>query len=581
LRLKVRGDIYLTLTTYRLSLEKSGRNLPAGRYELQFTEEIQTNINMKTLHQTFSQLLADFIKNEYNIELELPLWELPARQEFGDLSTMAAMKLAGRLKRNPEDIAGELKTVLVKLLADYAERIEILKPGFVNIFLKPKVLIEFLDKVLELKSDFFKQELSTSQSRKRKVLLEFVSANPTGPLSIAHGRQAVVGDIIGNILEFCSVQVTREFYINDVGRQIDLLVESTAQRINELKGQPCVIPEGGYQGEYLKDVAKAFIDSQETDLRAFTLSYLLGGIKNDLASAGISFDNWYSQEKLMAEGKVDAAMKYLSDKGLLYEQDDAVWFSSTKLGDDKDRVVKKRDEGLTYFASDIAYHKDKIDRGFTELINLWGPDHHGYINRVKAAIEAVGKPKDILQVIIIQLVTLKSKEKMSKRRGTMIRFSDLVADVGKDTARFYYMLRRNSSILEFDLDLAKEASFNNPLYYVQYACARINSIFKKAQIKELSSDYNKFLQTPEELVLLRLLLQFIYSMEKAYLCLEPVFVIEYLKSLAAGLHKFYETTKVISDDKKITHARLNLLAAARIVLHCGMEILGITPVEHM
>ncbi len=271
----------------------------------------------------------------------------------------------------------------------------------------------------------------------------------------------------------------------------------------------------------------------------------------------------------------------MDKKGLIYESQDALWFSSTRFGDDKDRVIRKADGELTYFASDIAYHKDKIERGADELINLWGPDHHGYIKRVKTAIQALEFDQRLLKIIIIQLVTLKNKEKMSKRAGSFVLLSELIEDLGKDATRFYYLTRRNSSHLEFDIDLAKKASFDNPLYYIQYVCARIESIFKKAPKASFSTKFSKLLNNPEELNLVRSLLQFTYCLEKARCTLEPVFVIEYLRGLAADFHRFYEKVRVIDEDKELTQARLNLLKGVKEVFHCGLKLLGITPVEEM
>lgn len=529
---------------------------------------------MKDFYQQLTDITAKLIHDKYGVELDMPLWELPAKREFGDLSSSAAMRLASRFKKNPLEIAGELKNLIAPQASENIEKIEILKPGFINLFISRPALLVSLGSLLSEEEPFFHKQL------KRKVLIEFVSANPTGPISIAHGRQAVIGDTIANILKFCGNAVTREYYINDEGKQIDLLVESVKARAEELKGNPLGLPEGGYQGEYIKDVAKAWQCSGQ-DCRQFSLEHILGWIKNDLESLGVKFDTWRSQYKLINEGKVAQAIEALQEKGFLHEKEGALWFNSTAFGDDKDRVIKKADGELTYFASDIAYHKEKMERGFQLLINLWGPDHHGYIPRVKAALEALGYDKDALNILIIQLVTLKTKEKMSKRKGTAILVSDLIGEVGIDAARFYYLTRRNSSHLEFDVDLAKQASLDNPLYYIQYSCARIESIFKKAGSSQPDIASIQRIETEPELLLLRVLLEFTYVLDKAYFCLEPVFIVEYLKDLAAAFHKFYENVKVIGSDKELTAARLSLLWAVRLVLHTGLKILGLTPAEQM
>ena len=530
---------------------------------------------MKGFYQKISKILEDIIKKEYETELEPPLWEVPSRQDFGDLSTMVSLKLASKLKKDPLEIAAHLKGILEKQIGEGVEKIEILKPGFVNIFFAKDALVKSLNELIENKDKFFRHNI------KKKVILEFLSANPTGPLSIAHGRQAVVGDCLGNILKFCGVNVEKEYYVNDAGRQLDLFIQSVDERIKELKGQSFQIPEGGYQGEYVKDIARAVIDANPKEAKRFILDYVLGWIKKDLQDLGINFDNWASQQKIIDDKKIEKVIEAFKEKDLIYDKEGALWFSSTKFADDKDRVIKKNDGELTYFASDIAYHEDKIKRGAEELINLWGPDHHGYIERVKSAISALGYNKDILKVIIIQLVSLKTKEKMSKRKGTAVLLSELIKEVGKDTTRFYYLTRKNSSQLDFDIDLAKACSFENPLYYIQYSCARIERIFEKAAGKKVNVKYSGHLKSEEELSLLRALLQFSYTLEKAYYSLEPVFIIEYLKSIAALFHKFYETNRVIGEEENIEGSRLNLLDATRIVLHCGLNLLGIVPAKKM
>ncbi|MFA5271763.1 MAG: arginine--tRNA ligase [Candidatus Omnitrophota bacterium] len=530
---------------------------------------------MKGFAQKISKILGDIVKKEYEVIIDEPLWEAPQRQDFGDLSSMVSLKLASKLKKDPLEIASNLKNHLESEIKDDVEKIEILKPGFINIFISKDVLLNSLNGILEDKDKFFRHNL------KRKVILEFLSANPTGPLSIAHGRQAVVGDVIGNILAFLGDNVEREYYVNDAGRQIDLFVESVGERVKEIKGEKFSIPEGGYLGEYVKDVARACIAEKPKDMREFILSYELSLIKKDLEVLGIRFDNWASQQKLIDDKKIEKVIDILKAKDLIFEQEDAIWFSATRFGDDKDRVIKKSDGELTYFASDIAYHEDKISRKADLLINLWGPDHHGYIERVKSAINALGYDKDILKVVIIQLVALKTKEKMSKRKGTAVLLSDLISEVGKDATRFYYLVRKNSSHLEFDVDLAEDKSFNNPLYYVQYASSRIESIFQKAGAKTFDPKYTQDLEGKDDLALIRMLLQFSYALEKAYYGLEPVFIIEYLKTLAAAFHKFYETNRVVGESEKIEKARLNLLEATRIVFHCALNLLGIAPAKKM
>ncbi|MCF7873635.1 MAG: arginine--tRNA ligase [Candidatus Omnitrophica bacterium] len=531
---------------------------------------------MKNFYDRVSSLLKGIVEKKYNIDLDYPVWELSSRQKFGDLSTAVPLKIASKISKNPLDVAQKIKEELIKEVGNQVEKIELIKPGFINLFFSQEFLIKALEKIIKDKKDYFKED------KKTKVLIEFVSANPTGPLSIAHGRQAVVGDVIANLLEAQGDKVQREYYLNDAGKQMELLVLSVKERIKEIEGKDYQIPEGGYKGQYLKDIASDYIrDGKNADLYDFCLSSLQNLIKSDLSKLDIFFDSWFSQKKLINEKKVEESIKFLEKKGLIYEQEGALWFSSTKFSDDKDRVVKKSDGQLTYFASDIAYHYDKCRRGYDKLINLWGPDHHGYIGRIKSVLKALGyKKEDLLAVVIIQLVSLKSKQRMSKRAGTLIRLSELIKEVGKDATRFYYLTRKNSSHLDFDIDLAKKSSFDNPLYYIHYVCARIESIFLKTD-KKPDKSFSKYLSEPQELAMVRLLLQFSLCLQKSYYLLEPVFIIEYLKELASMFHKFYEKVRVLSDDPKKTKVRLNILQATKEVLYFGLEILGIEPVKEM
>ena len=528
---------------------------------------------MRDIYRILYKSLGDIL-TKYSIKIAPPWWEIPKDKKYGDFSTMLALKMASFRKQEPLEIAREIKAILQDSLKGQVQSIEIINPGFVNIFISRQGLLNELNRILQEKDEFFKEK------RSRNVLLEFVSANPTGPLSIAHGRQAIVGDVIGKVLEFFGNKVVREYYLNDCGRQISLLVQSVEERIKEAKHQEFQLPQDGYRGEYVKDIALEACDVSKTDLEKFILSQMTAVIQNDLSRLGIEFDNWFSQRKLITSGQVDKALSFLEGKELIYEKDGALWFSSSKFGDDKDRVLRKSNGELTYFVSDIAYHRNKIKRKFDKIINLWGPDHHGYIARVKSAIKALGFNDNILEVVIIQLVTIKTKLRMSRRAGTAIMLSDLIDEVGKDAARFYYLLRRNSSPLEFDMDLAKQASFDNPLYYIQYAHARIMSIFRKAGVKDFTPLNSSYLGK-EDLSLVRDLLRFTYCLDRVYYNLEPVFLIEYLKSLAASFHRFYEHNRVLSEDKNKTLSRLNLLEAVRLVLSCGLKNLGITPWDTM
>ena len=529
---------------------------------------------MKELYEQITYFLKEYL-GEYN--LNPPLVEIPKDKSFGDFSVNAALKLASLLRRDPLSIAAEIKEEIEECSRKKKlgiSKIEIARPGFVNIFVSEKNILRSFNALIKDGKKFFQLK------KKEKIIVEFVSANPTGPLSIAHGRQAVVGDIICRLREFCGNTVIREYYLNDDGRQIDLLVASVKERIKQLKGKPYQIPEGGYQGEYLIDIAKSLASAPaDGNFRALVLEQMINLIKKDLSSAGVTFNSWVSQAELTAKGKVSAVIRLLKKRGFIYEKDGAVWFRSSRFGDDKDRVLIKKDGALTYFAADIAYHQNKFLRKPKELINLWGPDHHGYIPRIKSAASALGFDAQKLKVIIIQLVKV-SSGRMSRRKGTVILLRQLIEEIGKDAARFYYILRKNSSHLEVDIELAKKESFDNPLYYIQYAHARIMSIFKKAKVKQFSARFNRY-AGKDDLDLLREVLKFGYVLDNVYYSLEPVLIVEYLKSLAASFHKYYEKNRVITENKEETAARLNLLFAVKTVFALGLEILGIKAAEKM
>ena len=516
--------------------------------------------------------------------------ESPRNKKFGDLALSLPLKLSSEIGKSPLEIAKTLKEKLVELFLKEnpgIEKVTVIPPGFVNFFLKDKTVRNLLKDLLRRKERFFKRKPFS----KKKILLEFVSANPTGPLSIAHGRQAIIGDVLANLFSFFGAEVVREYYINDEGTQIDLFVESVIERIKELKGEPFKIPEGGYYGEYVKEIANKLLGEKieaKEKIRDFSLSLVLKEIKEDLLKLGIEFDNWVSQRKLQERKAIEKVINRLKEKGLTYQENGALWFKSTLFGDDKDRVLVRKDNSFTYFSADIAYHQDKLRRGFNFLINLWGPDHHGYIKRLKSALKALADKKRYdFEVIIVQLVTLKSKEKMSKRLGTALFLRDLISTVGKDAVRFFYLLRKNSSHLEFDLEKALSKSFDNPLYYIQYAHARICSIIEKSKkfIEGEAKEADKFLhllKEAEELSLVKEIFQFKNILEVAYLQLEPYFVVDYLKRLASSFHKFYENFRVlIEEDRDLTKARLALIEGLRITLNLGLKLLGIEAPSRM
>ncbi|MDP2767693.1 MAG: arginine--tRNA ligase, partial [Candidatus Methanoperedens sp.] len=417
-------------------------------------------------------------------------------------------------------------------------------------------------------------------------LIEFVSANPTGSLSVAHARQAAVGDCLANVLSFIGFKVSREYYLNDEGNQINILGKSVQLRLKELKGESIEFPQNYYQGDYIKDIAQEADNKKikEEDLGDFAAGHILKVIKQELDDFGVKFDCWYSQKELAKSGKVEQAFAQLKQKGFLYEQDGALWFKSTAFGDDKDRVIIKSDGSQTYLAPDIAYHEDKFKRGYSWLINLWGPDHHGYINRIKASIEAFGHKKDDLSVVIVQLATIfrnGQEIQMSTRRGQYITLREVLDEVGKDASRFFFLMRRTSSHLDFDLEAAKKQSSENPVYYVQYAHARICSILRSSPVTIKDDLDLSVLGEKEELSLIKKLLEFEVTLNICLVTCDPYMLTVYLQELAESFHKFYDLHRVLGQDDGLTCARLALIKGVKIVLSSGLELLGIAQPEKM
>ncbi|HPT38612.1 MAG TPA: arginine--tRNA ligase [Candidatus Omnitrophota bacterium] len=514
--------------------------------------------------------------------------DLPTDNRFGDFSTNLALKLSKLQKRSPKVIAAELTACLQNKIAasaqlqDLVTQVKVEGAGFVNFYLKEDYFYEKLREIITRG----KEALRTVTADKRKVLIEFVSANPTGSLSVAHARQAAVGDCLANVLSFIGFDVSREYYLNDEGNQINILGASVGLRLKELKGQKIEFPENYYQGDYIYDIAKA-ADSQnikDTDLGSFAGDYILKVIKQELDDFGVRFNCWYSQKQLAKSGKIEKAFAQLKEKGFLYEQDGALWFKSTVFGDDKDRVIIKSDGSQTYLAPDIAYHQDKFDRGFSWLINLWGPDHHGYISRIKAAIEALGHKGRDLDVVIVQLATIfrnGQEIQMSTRRGQYITLREVLDEVGPDAARFFFLMRRTSSHLDFDLEVAKKQSSDNPVFYVQYAHARICSILRSSAL-EIQNDLDlTVLKEKEELNLIKKMLEFDVILNICRVTCDPYMLTVYLQELAESFHKFYDLHRVLDQDQSLMAARLALIKGVKIVLSSGLELLGITQPEKM
>ncbi|HBR13933.1 MAG TPA: arginine--tRNA ligase [Candidatus Omnitrophica bacterium] len=528
--------------------------------------------------------------------------ELPAEKVHGEFSCNIALKSARILKKSPLDIAAIIArqfeaTQEGASFKDKVAKVEVKSPGFINFFLSPHAFYEIL-------TDVFKDGALYGQSdfgQKKKIQIEFVSANPTGPLSVAHARQAAVGDALANILNFVGFDARKEYYVNDEGNQINLLGDSVRIRARELLNPHSVKPEelseDHYHGAYIVDIARQFIEEKNikteeelskrrSETTPYAVDYLMAVIKKDLDDFGVRFDTWSYQSKIATRENIERVLQMLKNKNYIYEKDGASWFQSTVFGDDKDRVVQKSDGSFTYLMPDIVYHKDKFERGFDRLINIWGPDHHGYIPRIKASVEALGRDKEALDVLIVQLATIYKEGKavsMSTRRGQYISLREIIDEVGGDAARFFFLMRHIEAHLDFDLELAKKETPENPVYYIQYAHARIHSINKKAESVSLAAKESGFSRLKEEegIDLIKKLGIFPDTLMFCYYQLDPFPLVIYLQELATLFHKFYDNHRVIDQDLELSSERLALINAVRIVLANGLRLLGVSIPEKM
>ncbi len=551
---------------------------------------IEKNI-ISVLEQAVSAVLAQrnaqpAKPHELKIELEIP-----KEKANGDLSSNIALRASKPVGMNPMDFALLVKERLdrevaaSKFLKDRVERVEVKAPGFVNFFLSISYLGKMLLEIKRKNASYGKASIG----RGVKLQVEFVSANPTGPLTIAHARQAAIGDSLANILEFLGYDVTREYYLNDEGTQMDILGNSIKARYAELFGSGEPFPADGYKGTYVIDIAKAFKAKfgkkylKTADIkvfREFGLRWILNDIRKDLKDFGVRFNVWYSQKDLRKSGKVEKTIGILRDKGYIYEKDGAVWFKSQEFGDDKDRVIYKSDGNATYLAPDIAYHREKYRRGFKRIVDIWGPDHHGYVPRMKAAIRALGFPDASLSVLIVQLATLYRAGQvvsMSTRAGEFVTLREVMDEVGKDVSRFCFLMRRISSHLDFDLDAVKKESMENPVYYIQYAHARIWSVLDRGRKTHIGAKFDsRLLKEPEEVELMRVLRQFPVVVAMSGKALEPYTILQYLQDVAAIFHSFYTKHRIIGDNHSLTKSRLILVDCTRIVLANGLRLLGVS-----
>lgn len=519
----------------------------------------------------------------------------PKEAAMGDLACNVAFKLAGLLRRKPAEIAAALLPLIEHKAGKDSPvaKITVAGAGFLNFYLKKEDLGALLLSIRKQDRDYGRSAFGHG----KKVVLEFVSANPTGPLTIAHGRQAAVGDCLARILKFTGHEVFAEYYLNDGGRQMNMLSQSVWARYGELLGIEIPFPDDGYQGEYIREIAREIIEKEKKDSLLkepedkaivfcghYAVKRIMGWIEEDLKKMGVHFDRFFSEQTLYQKKSVDHALDVLRQKGFLFDSEGALWFRSTDFGDDKDRVVRKSTGEYTYLAPDIAYHLSKYERGYNMLVNLWGPDHHGYIPRLKAACQALGYPSEAIHIGIVQLTSLFRKGqpvRMSTRAGEFVTLRELYDEVGVDATRFFFIMRRQESHLDFDLDLAKEKSQENPVYYLQYAHARIASLLKFAGQESFARADLGLLAAPEEAELIGCLSQFPEYLVQASRTLEPYRLADYLRQVAACFHKFYSVHRIVSDDKELTQARLLLADATRIVLRNGLELLGITQPESM
>ena len=516
--------------------------------------------------------------------------------QFGDYASNIAMVLASVVRDKPRKIA----QVLVDHLSDpesILEKVEVAGPGFMNFFVRDQVWAAQLREIAMAGQQYGRADWGAG----RRVQVEFVSANPTGPLHIGHARGAVIGDVIANVLTAAGFSVSKEYYINDVGKQMNTLGKSVHLRYQELCGRPNEFPEDHYRGDYIYDLAReilekhgrVYLDKTDPETIGFFTRYaadsILEGIKEDLASFGVSFDLYFSERELYRNNGVFGLLDQLKTKGYVYQEADTTWFRTTAFGDEKDRVVVRETGEPTYFAADIAYHKNKLDRGFDMLVDIWGADHHGYIPRVKAALQAMGKDPEALKIILVQLVSLLRGGKpvaMSTRAGEFVTLREVVDEVGKDAARYNFMMRRSDSHLDFDLDLAKKQSNENPVYYVQYAHARIRSIIRTAaergfQMPAYEAVDLKLLTVPEEIALIKTITRYPEVVDQSARVLEPHRFTFYLNELASVFHSYYNKNRVVSEDAELSKARLFLVECIGIVLRNALSILGVKAPEKM
>ncbi|MEN6440492.1 MAG: arginine--tRNA ligase [Syntrophobacter sp.] len=549
---------------------------------------------LKSMIRDAVLLLLDYRTGaEFNIELEIPQFA-----QHGDYATNVAFGLTKLLKRSPKEIASRIIANL-KDPDQILQKVEVAGPGFINFFMEPKALIGVIGAILDHPDSYGRQDLGGG----KKIQVEFVSANPTGPLHIGHGRGAAIGDVLANILHATGYDVQREYYINDAGNQMETLGRSLYYRYRQELGEDIEFPDKHYRGEYMRDLARDFIKENGTGFRglpieqalpnftAYAANHILDGIKEDLDIFGVHFENWFSEQELHNRGAIGEALAFLRERGFIFEEEGAVWFKSTAFGDEKDRVVIRANGASTYFAADIAYHWNKFQRGFETIVDVWGADHHGYIERMRAGVQAMGRDKDSLRVILVQLVNLLRGGQpvaMSTRGGEFVTLREVIDEVGKDATRFLFLTRRTDTPLDFDLEVAKAQSNDNPVFYVQYAHARLCSVFDVARERGMEFDWKAIkaetldlLRVPREFELLKLLGEYPEVLANCSKTLEPHYIPYYLHELVSLFHSYYHDNRILGDDPELTRARLCLAAAIREVIRNALELLGVAAPEKM
>jgi arginyl-tRNA synthetase len=546
----------------------------------------------KLIQEASQEIQKSFSENP----VEFPVaFSVPKNEVYGDYATNLALSMAKVFKKSPmkiaESLVGQIPTDL-----SWLEKVEVVKPGFINFFLKDKALQDILPLIIDQRELFGQGHWGQG----KKIQIEFVSANPTGPLHIGHGRGAALGGVLTNLLKATGHEVSTEYYLNDLGTQMENLGRSIQARFRELRGEGGLFPDNGYKGDYIKEIAAEILkektdrpgDDSTQDLAFFSLfgrQAILKDIQKDLETFGIKFDHWFSEESLVRQGLVEDLIQAMKNKGLFYENEGALWFRSSDFGDEKDRVVVRANGALTYFASDMAYHLQKFNRGFDRLIDIWGADHHGYVPRLKAALQSLGLDSKALTVILVQLVTLIREGKpvaMSTRAGEFVTLKEVLDEVGRDAARFIFLTRRSDSPLDFDLDLAKKQSNENPVYYVQYAHARVCSILAVARsqgfmVEHLDNHTVHRLTLPEERKLCKHLTEYPEEVYQAATKLEPHRIPFYLGELAAQFHHYYNHHRIIQEDQELSQARLILSQAIGTVIKNALNLLGVSAPQKM